>query len=556
MNVVRLALFWSALALPMACVTVEAESPISLPCEPSRACAIEMARAAAYENERRSKGNFGQMYGLLAVANVQLDSGDITGFTATAAEARRAIDGTMVQAGGLDHLAQMQARAGLFEEALATAGDSRTAFEREMAYRRVSEEFARRGRWREAVSARTVAHGDASYAKYPVMNDLVQTGRRDWVMEALPALAPDREAEVLTEFERLSGNLGAAREQALRIADPEKRWMPLFEIANAGIENQQWDEVVAVARFAAAEGESADTADVLHHRVYHAIIWLSAAHRFDEALSLVPKYREEFHSEMRADIASDMLTAGELERARAMLASLSPEDKAKVQGKIAIASVLAGEQRFEKALRAFPAPPERLALLQMFGEKLPEARSAEAHDVLRAAVKVAEQPDIDRDYKLKTIGELQAKRGFIEDAQATATRIEKGAGEYRLANLCLLQGAIMKAQAARGDLAGARKTFARAERLLREAEVNGYIHVEFIKDLATAGLLPEAFAQVQALSQRAHEDLWHDRDLFPVIHAHVENGQLRRAFEIAALLSEHDYGNPDYFLEIAKALEP
>ena len=236
MNVVRLALFWSALILPMAGFAVEAEPAISLPCEPSRACAIEMARAAAYENERRRKGNLGQMYGLLAVANVQLDLGDTAGFTATAAEARRAIDGTIVQAGGLDHLAQMQARAGLFEEALATAGDSRTAFEREMAYRRVSEEYARRGRWREAVSARTVAHGDAGYANYIVMKDLVQTGRRDWVMEALPVLAPDREAEMLTEFERLGGNLGAAREHAVRITDPEKRWMPLLEIANAGIE--------------------------------------------------------------------------------------------------------------------------------------------------------------------------------------------------------------------------------------------------------------------------------------------------------------------------------
>jgi hypothetical protein len=36
--------------------------------------------------------------------------------------------------------------------------------------------------------------------------------------------------------------------------------------------------------------------------------------------------------------------------------------------------------------------------------------------------------------------------------------------------------------------------------------------------------------------------------------AYVADGQLRRAFEIAALLSEHDYGSPYYFLEIAKAL--
>jgi hypothetical protein len=557
MNVVRLALFCSALALPLAGVAVEADPSISLPCEPSRACAIEMARAAAYENERRSEGNFGQMSGLLAIATVQLDSGDITGFTATAAEARRAIDGSNPLRGGLDSLAQMQARAGLFDEALATAGDSRTGIEREIAYRSVAEEFARRGRWREALSARTAAYPrNISYAKSMVMKDLVQSGRRDWVTEALPTLAPDREAEVLTEFERLRGNLGAAREYAVRIADPETRWMPLLEIANAGIENEQWDEVVAVARFAAAEGESADTPDVRHHRVYFAITWLSAAHRFDEALSLVPKYREEFHMTERANIASDMVIAGEFDRARAMLESFSPEYQAEVQGKIAIARVLAGEQRFEKALAAFPAPAERLAALLVLGEKLPEARSKEARDVLRAAVEAAEQIGNDRDSELETVGELQAKRGFIADARATAARIEKGAGKYRVVNLCLLHGAIMKAQAARGDLAGARKTFTKVEPLLQKAEINGYTHSQFINDLATAGLLPEAFAQVQVLSRRARTDWWYDSQLFPVIRAHVESGQLRRAFEIAALVSEHRYGDSDYFLEIARALEP
>ena len=300
----RHASFLSVLALSMAGIAIPAEPAIDLPCAPSRACAIEMARAAAYEKERRSKGSLGEMFGLLAVASVQLDSGDIAGFTAAAAEARRAIERTMVQAAGLDHLAEMFARAGMFDQALGTAAAARTPFEREMAYRRVAEEFARRGRWREALAARLSAHsGHVGYSNYIVMKDLVQTRRRDWVMDALPTLAPGREPEVLTELERLSGNLEAAREQAVRIADPETRWMPLFEIAKAGTETGQWEEVAAVARIAAAEGLDADTEHVRNHRIIFAIEWSSAARQFDEALSLVSKYREAFNSPGPAAIA-------------------------------------------------------------------------------------------------------------------------------------------------------------------------------------------------------------------------------------------------------------
>jgi hypothetical protein len=113
----------------------------------------------------------------------------------------------------------------------------------------------------------------------------------------------------------------------------------------------------------------------------------------------------------------------------------------------------------------------------------------------------------------------------------------------------------MKAQAARGDLHGARKTFARLEPLLHRADFNGYAHAEVIGDLTAAKLMPEAHAQVQAISRRAHDDRWHDAELFPLIRAHVEAGELHRAFEIAVMLSEHDYGNPDYFLEIARAID-
>ena len=557
MNALRLALLWPALTLSTAGIVLGAEPTINLPCEPSRACAIDMARAAANQHERSGYGSYEKVYGWLAIAELQLESGDITGFKATAAEVRRAADGSIAVIGGLDSLAGKQARAGLFEEALATAAGGRTRSEREFAYRYVSDEFSRRGRWREAVSARTVSFdGHAKAAQFSVMKDLVKTGRRDWVMEALPWLAPDGEAELLSEFARLSGDLGAALKHAERVTDRARRWEQLLEIIKAGIESQQWADVAAVARFAAAEGIASEDELIRHHRLVYASEWLCAAGRFDEALALVPKVLEHQQPGMWATIASGLAAANQHDRARGLLGFLTAEGKAEVLKQIATARVLAGEQRYEKALATYPAA-ERLDALLMWGEKLPETRSKEARDVLRAAVKLVESINSkDRDYELGLVGKLQAKRGFIKDAQATATRIEKGVGEYRVANLSALAGAIMKVQADRGDLEGARKTFAKLEPLLLEPKVDGYLHAEVINDLAMAGLLPEAFAQVKALSRRDPGDLWRSGDLLFLIRAHVESGQLRRAFEIAAMVSDHDHGRTEYFLEIARALEP
>ena len=92
MNVVRFPWSWCLLTVPVAAVAAGVEPAIRLPCEPSRACAIEMARAAAYENERRREGSLGLMFGLLIIAEHQVEAGDIAGFTAIAPEARRAIE--------------------------------------------------------------------------------------------------------------------------------------------------------------------------------------------------------------------------------------------------------------------------------------------------------------------------------------------------------------------------------------------------------------------------------------------------------------------------------
>jgi hypothetical protein len=115
-------------------------------------------------------------------------------------------------------------------------------------------------------------------------------------------------------------------------------------------------------------------------------------------------------------------------------------------------------------------------------------------------------------------------------------------------------GSIGIAQAEKGLIDSARKTFVVAESQARKLGFPAEHHAWLIQFMAEAGLLREAAAQVKALCSRDAEDYYYDAALDPVIVEHIEAGQLARAFEMAAMLSDHRSGVPHYFLVIARHL--
>lgn len=147
-------------------------------------------------------------------------------------------------------------------------------------------------------------------------------------------------------------------------------------------------------------------------------------------------------------------------------------------------------------------------------------------------------------HALELLGELLPDSHHEETASSIKTTDE----------LIDAYGKIARAQAARGFADQARKTFVIAESQARKHGFTGEDHAQLTAAMAEANLLPEVFAQVQAMARRDRSEYWFDQELDPVIHAHIKAGQLRRAFEIAELLSEHQSGNPHYFLVIASAL--
>lgn len=531
-----------------------ADRLVELGCEPSRACAIQLAREAGRANYKVRKNNHEYVMALLAIADMQSATGDKPGFAASVTEIRQAIDGFeggKDQVGYRASLAVTQAREGLLEEARATVRSIREAKTRSEANASIASALAGEGRWRDALSfAKRVDRAKNSESpEAEVMRTLVETERREWVREALPTLARGEEPLVLASLELQTGNFAAARAEAQRISDPERRVLVIEQIAQAIEEKKDWAELAVTARLIPPDAAKATNELLRSIHFKLASEWLAKAGAFDEALALVPSVSADERQELLAEIAQLQALSGDYRKSIALLNSIEPDWRRDVRSAIAVAKVLAGEEKLEQALASLVANDLRLDALEMLGEMLPDERRDEARAVLRQAVDLAARTDLEnRDIEFHLYASMQARRGFFPDAHETALRIHDS-GE-----LLAAYGDIGIAQAMQGNLDEARRTFAIAESQARKYGFTGERHAQLTELVAKAGLLPEAFAHVQAMSQRDRSDYWFDQNLDAVIQGHLNTGQLRRAFEIAVLLSGHDSGNPHYFLVIAAAL--
>ena len=233
-----------------------------------------------------------------------------------------------------------------------------------------------------------------------------------------------------------------------------------------------------------------------------------------------------------------------------MLASIEPDYRDSVQTAIAIGRVLAGDEKLEPALASIRARDERMDALETIGERLPDARNEEARESLRqASALIPTSHSHDEHIRLGSLASLQASRGFIDDALMTASKVrdsEELLGAY---------GDIGREQMKRGLTDDARRTFVIAEAQARKFGFRGEDFGQLVSAMADAGLLAEAYEQVKTVKQRPQGEYIFHMDFESVIQGHIKTGQLRRAFEIAGLLSAHDKSDPTYHLYIARELK-
>jgi tetratricopeptide (TPR) repeat protein len=368
----------------------------------------------------------------------------------------------------------------------------RDAKRRNDAWVPLANALAGKGKWRESLEFAKLKKRDKmdGTPEDDVMRALAGTGRREWVQQAAPALAPADEALWLAQVEIQAGNLAAAREQALRIQNVERRLTTLEAVGQEADARENWDELAATARLIPRmPRNSADDYPGIHREI--AAEWLIKAGALDEARALLPKLGRDEQEEKRAQIASVQARRGDYRGATAALPSLHPDFHPGVKAAIAIGKVMRGDAKLDEAMATIVDRDRRMDALQTLGDELPEARRDEARAALRQAVQLAQGPYVeDRAIVLGNLASLQARRGFFDDALQTALLVkntEELLGAY---------GDIGIAQASKGLTDDARKTFVIAEGQARKHLFTGENHAWLTQSIANAGLLPEAYAQV------------------------------------------------------------
>lgn len=514
-------------------------------CEPSRACAFELALAAGRQNLALTKDSFQFEMAHISIALMQLTAGDRDGARATVVDLGKLIDGP----GGRDidsmraSLADFQARVGMQQEAMATARRIRKEDPRNSAWQSIARELAARGDIEGALAAAKRVGNDKmrEFSEQDVMREAVKQGRR-------PDPTPHK--TIVLQDLIAAGELARARETVLKIPGAKSRSLWLGMIAQKAEETKKWDDLAVTARLMSKDAQSEES-DFMREINYElAAEWLIQARAFDDALAVIPHAGDDDRSRLYSVLAIARAQAGEIEAAEKILPRVL-EWQSETRAGITVGKVLAGKLTLDQALELLPRGEDRSTSLTSLGELLPDSRREEARRVLNLlAESEARLIGNDRDYALRDVAFLQVERGFFSDALETARRMTISA------ELLAAYSAIGLAQAKLGKPAEARKTFSEAEAQARKYGFGPEEHAQLTGALGEAGLLVEAFEQVKSLSRRPKEAYFFHDDLNPVIIAHMKAGQILQAYQIAMLLSEHDRGEPQYFLVIAAESKP
>jgi tetratricopeptide (TPR) repeat protein len=308
-----------------------------------------MAQAAGRKNYELRKEPFEYLMALFYIADIQHTAGQMPQFAATLKQIRQVIDESEGGKGEIDsrpRLAMTQAQAGLLEAALTTVRSIRDAKTRSQGYILVATALTKVGRWREALAVANKEHRDknAESAEAQIMSVLIDTGRRDWVLEAIPVLASGAEPVVLARLELRLENFEAARTQAQRLADPDLRLQMIEQIADELDQRQAWAELVTTARLIPADATKI-TSDSWRHIHYKlAAEWLIKGGALDDALTLLPRLSADDRQKTLIDIVYEHALAGDPRKATELMKSLQFEWRDDVLPAIAFAKVLSGQE--------------------------------------------------------------------------------------------------------------------------------------------------------------------------------------------------------------------
>lgn len=536
-----------ALLLAGSCALATGKPP-QVPCEPSLECAWELAKQAGRDNSKVTGRSFVLVNALHGVGHQQRLARDRQALLATLAELQRVKPDLGTESTFDSTIAYYQAAAGLDSEALATVSRIQESAARDSARAGIIRVWAEQGRFDVAFDLLPKLENDVqrALALGNVSGAAVESGREDWIREVVTRAGPASESGMRFQIALHRGEFARAREVALQQANTLVRSLMLQQAIEAIKKSDDRSELAETVRHFAKEGEleQREFGRQVHYSL--AIEWLIQAGAFDDALALLPKDDPDDGPRHRAVVAVHRALKGDIAGAEKMLPEIEPGFHANVHSAILTRRVIVGEALLEDAMPMLPHGEARRTALQRIGEGLPRSRESEARAALQEwARRCATLGAEDRDPSLAGVIKVQVKRGFFSDALAIARII--GDTEERLGALT----DIVIAQARTGDLEAARQTLKEAKSMSARNDFSPDMHAMLAAALGEANLLDEAYAETMALARRPVKDSWFDAELDGVLVALMRANQVKRAYELAGLLSKHDRGNPHYYLIIA-----
>jgi len=543
---------WIAWLLLLAAPLALAEAPRPLPCEPSAACALQMARDAALQSFATTRSQDQLELALKTLAwSGKFDAIEDPGL-------RERFEALVKQAGALPesdqnylrrHLAAAMAAYGFVDEALALTAKSSTRAREEMR-RALACTYARRGNIRDAFA--TLEALGLSLTEYDAFEDMADCIARTANPELARAIAkqvPDtarnaeRIARIVALTEREAGHHVAAREATMSIKDGASRAYALHQLIWRYQRDANYPEAIATDRLLRDEAGKPGGERWLQPAFRNLLADLMNSHAHSGILPLLDQFPADDRAYAFLAVLMGEDDPGVIRGVEQRMRELSSSEQTGLQTDLLLARVRVGDLKPGDALKLASDQEDFAKESIRLAGRLGAEQQGLAQEVLQAAIAAKGKRS---DEFWTDIAWTQTRLGLLEEAHRTVDRKFRSAG----ARGHTLMG-VSAGEAAQGKAEAAARSRAQAAKLLKSDGATGDFYVAYY--LMDADYPEAAMEHVLAAIERKQGRFSYDDLPQKVVIALAKRGDFKRAVEFANALSNHFEGSPEPFADVYTA---
>jgi len=531
------------IAAPLA----RAETPPTLPCEPSAACALTMSREAAFRLFASARDSAQRQLALAALtwSGPHEPAGDAAlraRFSALAKQldAHAAEDPPSLRAS----LVEAMAGYGFLEDASALATTLSSQGSKDLVQKSLACGHVRRGNLREAFAIlEKVEDADINSLTLSVTaNCIARTGKPELARDAAkywpdsPTKA-DWITHTIAITEQDAGQHAAARASAMSIKDDQWREDLLFQLMHRYRHDRNYPEALATERLLLGEAVKRNDAQARKTALEFLLGDLLASKApGQEVLALLDTVPADFRARAVDKVLQESGDPAVILDAGKRLAELPKAERELRQPALLLARVRAADLKPADALKLAGNPRLLEEGLLRIAQNLGKDQAALAREALQAAISANEKRE---EYSWTSFAAAQAALGLLKEAHETIDSRIKDPG-WRGYALVRVSGA----EAAQGKLNDSARSRAEGVRLLTSVRHNSNEYA--IADILLDDGYPEqAQAELLVAIQRKLPGPEYRETPRKVVTALVKRGDSRRALVLASALSEYALSSPE-----------